>query len=172
MVELYLAAAAVASAGAIWFFIVRPMLEDWGLIAPRAEEESVKGSSAPVRYVELGNERSEGDRSDRDPSVRIAQDADSWEGDFSSDTPPNLTERSEPIPWRDAVRELAACEMLDDDGRRYRPTVRGIAQCVGKRQEEVAPLVRAVRGSAPVRFPTLTAHGRPVASMLRRRARA
>jgi hypothetical protein len=35
MVELYLTAAAVVSCGAIWFYILRPALEDWGVLAPR-----------------------------------------------------------------------------------------------------------------------------------------
>jgi hypothetical protein len=46
MVELYLTAAAVVSCGAIWFYIVRPMLEDWGVLAPR--DVSDNAPPAPV----------------------------------------------------------------------------------------------------------------------------
>lgn len=42
MVEIYMTLAAIGCVGVVWFFVLRPALEDWGVIAPRGEAEPVK----------------------------------------------------------------------------------------------------------------------------------
>lgn len=51
MAEIYMTLAAIACVGVIWFFVVRPALEDWGILQPRedtGEVSTITPSALPV----------------------------------------------------------------------------------------------------------------------------
>lgn len=89
-----------------------------------------------------------------------------------SEEPSNLTEDTLRLPWHEIVKGLAVVEMLDDEGRSAPLSKKRIAFLVGRRQEDVSPLIDEARGEKPPvaqdgRFPESTKDGRPVASHLR-----
>jgi hypothetical protein len=124
MVELYLTAAAVVSCGAIWFYIVRPMLEDWGLLAPR----DVSDNAPPAPVV----------------MSRAAPEAASISIDTST-----IPAKSEPpkaeLTERAIVQWMAQQKTVDG----WRWSANAIYQHMRGNRNEVMGWVREVRGGKP-----------------------
>lgn len=49
MAEIYLTLAAIGCVGVVWFFVLRPALEDWGVLRPREEEAEPVKAFTPTR---------------------------------------------------------------------------------------------------------------------------
>lgn len=125
MVEIYLTAAAVVSCGAIWFYIVRPMLEDWGVLQPR---ESVNDMAPPAPVVMSRAEP-------KAASISI----DTSTIPAKSEAPPaELTERA-------IVQWMAQQKTVDG----WRWSANAIYQYMRGNRNEVMGWVREVRGGKP-----------------------
>jgi hypothetical protein len=51
MAEIYMTLAAIGCVGVVWFFVLRPALEDWGIIAPRGEDVSSVPAHRPLEIM-------------------------------------------------------------------------------------------------------------------------
>jgi hypothetical protein len=154
---------------AIGVYIVRPILEDTGLLAAAPDpDHSVK--SAPVVL-------------DPDPAPAIVPAPRSEAVPATLGTPvPEPAERApedtEPLRLtkEDVVRALAEVEILAADGTAHPISVKAIARLVGMRDQDVSAIVKEVRGEKPAPpkppapFEELTKDGRRVATHLRARA--
>jgi hypothetical protein len=49
MAEIYMTLAAIACVGVVWFYVVRPALEDWGMLQPREGAEEVSTITPSAR---------------------------------------------------------------------------------------------------------------------------
>lgn len=153
---------------ALWVYIVRPALEDFGVLQPLEEVSApapVLSTPADPEPIAIAPVSAPAPRSEAVPAT------------LGTDAP----EVREPLQLtkEDVVRALAELEIIGADGVAQPVSVKAIARFVGMRDADVSALVKEVRGdkSAPPKpaapFEELTKDGRPIAAhLMRTKARA
>lgn len=149
MAELFLFCVAVISAGVIWFYVVRPFLVDYGVIAPLTQLDEQR---LERRGIMSRSER----QTASEPGVPVPEPV------------PEPVRTTHEIDLRELAARLTYDEQLlllahlnDRDGRPY--SSNRIAAFVGGQRADVLAALRKIRPSDATETPQPAPHITPIA---------